>query len=143
MIVSSKTKRQNCTAIACQARNLPDMCGQSLATCHLVYLAQGVDETTRGSSAPKTARRRLELPGRRAHYSEMALLSQRQLLLMLRASGFSQSLSSQLPRWSLQRVEANTFYLFQASFLKEAELCHFFFLLFSFLITFKSFGCSH
>ena len=104
---SAKTKRQSCKATAWPAKQgIFHICGQSLATCHLVYLARGADQATRGPSALKPAER-LKLPRRRADGSERA---QQQLSRLLRL--LSQSLSSCLLRWSLQRVEANTFHLF-------------------------------
>lgn len=104
---SAKTKRQSCKATAWPAKQgIFHICGQSLATCRLVYLTQGADQATRGPSALKPAKR-LKLPRKRADGSERA---QQQLSRLLRL--LSQSLSSCLPRWSLQRVEANTFHLF-------------------------------
>lgn len=104
---SAKTKRQSCKATAWPAKQgIFHICGQSLATCRLVYLTQGADQATRGPSALKPAKR-LKLPRKRADGSERA---QQQLSRLLRL--LSQSLSSCLLRWSLQRVEANTFHLF-------------------------------
>lgn len=70
----------------------PGLPGKEFA-CHLqaivCHLAREVDQATGGFSAPKTPRKTLKLPGSRggADCSETAQLSQRRVLVTLRAPG--------------------------------------------------------